>query len=70
MGKEITVDDRRQERDHPEIDYSGPQLPTTIQKIIVKMEFGENSRKPEDQEVERGVRGGNRNLKGWLSHRL
>ena len=70
MGKEITVDDRRQERDHLEIDYSGPQLPTTIQKIIVKMEFGENSRKPEDQEVERGVRGGNRNLKGWLSHRL
>ena len=64
MGKEITVDDRRQERDHLEIDYSGPQLPTTIQKIIVKMEFGENSRKPEDQEVERGVRGGNRNLKG------
>ena len=70
MGKEITVDDRRQERDHLEIDYSGPQLPTTTQKIIVKMEFGENSRKPEDQEVERGVRGGNRNLKGWLSHRL
>ena len=34
------------------------------------MEFDENSRKPEDQEVERGVRGGNRNLKGWLSHRL
>ena len=28
------------------------------------MEFDENSRKPEDQEVERGVRGGNRNLKG------
>ena len=70
MGKEITVDDRRQERDHLEIDYSGPQLPTTTQKIIVKMEFDENSRKPEDQEVERGVRGGNRNLKGWLSHRL
>ena len=70
MGKEITVDDRRQERDHLEIDYSGPQLPTTTQKIIVKMEFGENSRKPEDQEVERGIRGGNRNLKGWLSHRL
>ena len=34
------------------------------------MEIDENSRKPEDQEVERGVRGGNRNLKGWLSHRL
>ena len=70
MGKEITVDDRRQERDHLEIDYSGPQLPTTTQKIIVKMEIDENSRKPEDQEVERGGRGGNRNLKGWLSHRL
>lgn len=28
------------------------------------MGFEENSRKPEDQEVERGVRGGNRNLKG------
>ena len=41
MGKEITVDDRRQERDHLEIDYSGPQLPTTTQKIIVKMEFDE-----------------------------
>ena len=34
------------------------------------MEFDENSRKPEDQEVEKRVRGGNRNLKGWLSHRL
>ena len=28
-------------RDHLEIDYSGPQLPTTTQKIIVKMEFDE-----------------------------
>ena len=28
------------------------------------MEFDENSRKPEDQKVERGVLGGNRNLKG------
>ena len=28
------------------------------------MKSEENSRKPEDQEVERGVRGGNRNLKG------
>ena len=28
------------------------------------MEFDENSRKPEDQEAERGVWGGNRNLKG------
>ena len=28
------------------------------------MEIDENSRKPEDQEVESGVRGGNRNLKG------
>ena len=34
------------------------------------MEIDENSTKPEDQEVERGVWGGNRNLKGWLSHRL
>ena len=50
--------------------YSGPHLPTTTQKNIVKMEIDENSRKPEDQEVERGGRGGNRNLKGWLSHRL
>ena len=28
------------------------------------MEFDENPRKPEDQEVERVVWGGNRNLKG------
>ena len=28
------------------------------------MEIDENPRKPEDQEVERGVWGGNRNLKG------
>ena len=28
------------------------------------MEIDENSRKPEDQEVESGVWGGNRNLKG------
>ena len=28
------------------------------------MEIDENSRKPEDQEVEREVRGENRNLKG------
>ena len=28
------------------------------------MKSEENSRKPEDQEVERGVRGGNRNLNG------
>ena len=34
------------------------------------MEIDENPRKPEDQEVERGVWGGNRNLKGGLSHRL
>ena len=47
-----------------------PSSQPRLKKIIVKMEFGENSRKPEDQEVERGVRGGNRNLKGWLSHRL
>ena len=45
-------------------DYSGSQLQTTTQKIIVKMEIDENPRKPEDQEVERGVLGGNRNLKG------
>ena len=44
--------------------YSGPQFPTTTQKSIVKMEIDENPRKPEDQEVERGVWGGNRNLKG------
>ena len=44
--------------------YSGPQLQTTTQKIIVKMEIDENPRKPEDQEVESGVWGGNRNLKG------
>lgn len=34
------------------------------------MESDENPRKPGDQEVESGVWGGNRNLKGWLSHRL
>ena len=28
------------------------------------MEIDENPRKPEDQKVERGVRGGNRNLNG------
>ena len=44
--------------------YSGPYLPTTTQKSIVKIEIDENPRKPEDQEVERGVWGGNRNLKG------
>ena len=44
--------------------YSGPQFPTTTQKSIVKMEIDENPRKPEDQKVERGVWGGNRNLKG------
>lgn len=44
--------------------YSGPQLQTTTQKNIVKMEIDENPRKPEDQEVESGVWGGNRNLKG------
>ena len=44
--------------------YSGPHLPTTTQKNIVKMEIYENPRKPEDQEVERGGWGGNLNLKG------
>ena len=34
------------------------------------MEIDENPRKPEDQEAERGVWGGNRNLKGGLSRRL
>ena len=51
---------------HIAVPNSKPQL----KKSSWKMEIDENSRKPEDQEVERGVWGGNRNLKGWLSRRL
>ena len=50
--------------------YSGPQLQTTTQKNIVKMEIDENPRKPEDQEVERGVWEETETSRGWLSHRL
>ena len=41
-----------------------PTFQPQLKKNIVKMEIDEKSRKPEDQEVERGVWGGNRNLKG------
>ena len=41
-----------------------PNSKPQLKKNIVKMEIDENPRKPEDQEVERGVWGGNRNLKG------
>ena len=34
------------------------------------MEFGENSRKPEDQEVESGEWGGNRNLKADMTPKI